>query len=135
MIIDKNNNLLNKSKTYEIKNNTEQNNIFSDFYLIGFILFIALCFIMFHNSSYLFYSKFLLCFYVFICLIKKHKALGRPSPKDAPLRLAHSQPHHNQSIYTSICTLHFHYLERFYIKLPFSYFLIQLLICCKSCSL
>ena len=56
MIIDKNNNLLNKSKTYEIKNNTEQNNIFSDFYLIGFILFIALCFIGYTIYIYKFKS-------------------------------------------------------------------------------
>jgi len=45
MIINKNDNLLNKSKAYETKNTDENNNIFSDFYLIGFILLIALCFI------------------------------------------------------------------------------------------
>ena len=49
MIIDKNNNLLNTSKAYETKNNnkdnTENKNIFSDFYLIGFILLIAFSFI------------------------------------------------------------------------------------------
>ena len=44
-MISKNNNLLNKSKAYENKNNTIEDNIFSDFYLIAFIVFIALCFI------------------------------------------------------------------------------------------
>ena len=60
MIIDKNNNLLNKSKVYETKNNnkdnTEHKNIFSDFYLIGFILLIGLCFIGYAIYIYKFKS-------------------------------------------------------------------------------
>jgi len=60
MIIDKNNNLLNKSKAYETKNNnkdnTENKNIFSDFYLIGFILLIGLCFIGYATYIYKFKS-------------------------------------------------------------------------------
>ena len=60
MIIDKNNNLLNKSKAYDTKNNnkdnTEHKNIFSDFYLIGFILLIGLCFIGYAIYIYKFKS-------------------------------------------------------------------------------
>ena len=55
-MINKNNNLLNKSKAYENKNNTEHKNIFSDFYLIGFILLIALCFIGYAVYIYKFKS-------------------------------------------------------------------------------